>query len=715
MSQSLFSSLWYRIASIKPRLKSHVSIHRHKYRNQLWFVLYDQLTGKNHRFTPIANHLISKMDGDNTVQSIWQDAVIHFGDEAPTQDETIQLLGQLHGNNVLATDMPPDSLEIFERYSKHKKQTIKQKLMSPMAMRFPLWDPERFLNRFQFLFNAIFGWFGAVLWIAVVGTGIFVGAMHWPELTENIADRALTPQNFILLWFLFPIVKALHELGHGFAVKVWGGEVHEMGIMLLVFIPVPYVDASAASAFVESYKRVIVAAAGMLVELFIAAIALFFWVSVEPGIMRTIAYNVILIASVSTLLFNINPLLKFDGYYMLADMIGIPNLYARASKYLGYLTQKYAFGLKETKSPVSAKGEAKWFVFYAIASFCYRMFIMFAIAIFVAGKFFFIGTLLAIFAVANMVFLPLLKGLFFVFSGKQLRLKRTRAVAITMVVIGVISGLIVFYPVPSWTNVEGVIWMPENAQIRTGADCFAKKILVSSGSHVNVGTPLIQCENSELSTSLALAEKRAAIAKTRLNAAFNRNPVLVELSRDEYNAALAEYNRAKERVEELLIRSRAAGVLVLPVEQDMYSRYFPKGEILGYVLQKKVTRVRTVVTQDHIESVRTNTKSVEVSPIHNRAEVIVARIAREVPGGDMSLPSAALGTAGGGKIVVDPRDPQGLTTFNQVFQFDIELPDEYLWLNYGGRVFVRFNHRKESLGKQWYRSIRQLFLGEFGV
>jgi putative peptide zinc metalloprotease protein len=242
--------LWYRIASIKPRLRSHVSIHRHNYRNQLWFVLYDQLTGKNHRFTPIANHLISKMDGNNTVQSIWQDAVIHFGDEAPTQDEVIQLLGQLHGNNVLATDISPDSLEIFERYTKHKKQNLKQKLMSPMALRFPLLDPERFLNRFKFLFIPLFGWFGAVLWIAVVGTGIFMGAMYWPELTENVEDRALTPQNFVLLWFVFPIVKALHELGHGFAVKVWGGEVHEIGIMLLVFIPVPYVDASASSAFV---------------------------------------------------------------------------------------------------------------------------------------------------------------------------------------------------------------------------------------------------------------------------------------------------------------------------------------------------------------------------------------------------------------------------------------------------------------------------------
>ena len=195
----------------------------------------------------------------------------------------------------------------------------------------------------------------------------------------------------MLLWITFPFVKALHELGHGFAVKRWGGEVHEMGIMFLVFMPVPYVDASAASAFQSKYQRMVVGSAGMLVEVFIAALAMFVWLNVEPGMIRAVAFNVMLIAGVSTVLFNGNPLLRFDGYYVLMDWLEIPNLGSRANQYIGYLIQRYPFGIRNAQSPVSARGERGWFVFYSIASFCYRMFIFATIIWFVAGEFFVVG------------------------------------------------------------------------------------------------------------------------------------------------------------------------------------------------------------------------------------------------------------------------------------------------------------------------------------
>src|SRR6185503_20228443 len=148
---------------------------------------------------------------------------------------------------------------------------------------------------------------------------VLIGAAHWSDLTANLIDRVTTPHNLVLLWFLFPVIKALHEFGHAFAVKVFGGEVHEMGIMILVLSPVPYVEASASSAFSSKWQRMIVGAAGMGVELVLAAIAVYVWVSVEPGSVRTLAYNTILIAGISTVIFNANPLLRFDGYYILAD------------------------------------------------------------------------------------------------------------------------------------------------------------------------------------------------------------------------------------------------------------------------------------------------------------------------------------------------------------------------------------------------------------
>ncbi|MEE9149497.1 MAG: hypothetical protein V3U27_19115, partial [Candidatus Tectomicrobia bacterium] len=314
MSEPLFSASWYRVAALRPRLRSHAHIHRHHYRGQLWYVLQDVAAQRYHRFSPAAYGLIGLMDGRRTVQEIWQEASSHLGDDAPTQDEVIQILTQLHAADVLQCDVPPDSAEMLLRYDRQRRDKWQRQLLSPLSWRFPLFDPERILQRLLPFTRPLLSSTGALLWLAVVGMATVLAAMHWHDLTHNLMDRVLAPHNVVLLWLLFPVVKILHEFGHGCATKVYGGEVHEMGLMLLVLQPLPYVDASAASAFRAKWQRIVVGAAGMLVELFIASLALFVWLNVEPGTVRAVAYNIMFIAGVSTVLFNANPLLCYDGY-----------------------------------------------------------------------------------------------------------------------------------------------------------------------------------------------------------------------------------------------------------------------------------------------------------------------------------------------------------------------------------------------------------------
>ena len=345
MSESIFSSSWYRVADLKPLLRAHTRIHRHEYLGEIWYVLQDPLSGRFYRFSTSAYQLIGLFDGKRSVHEAWELAAERLGDDAPGQEEVIRLLSQLHSADVLQTDVPPDSVELFQRYQRQERMRWKQRLWSPLALRFPLFDPEKLLNAWLPLVRPLFGWLGFLAWLGIVIAGVFVAAMHWPELTENFADRVLAPQNLFLLWLTYPLVKALHEFGHAFATKVWGGEVHEIGIMLLVFMPVPYVDASAASAFKEKHKRMIVGAMGIMTELLLAVLALFIWLSAEHGMVRGFAYNVMLIGGVSTLFFNGNPLLRFDGYYVLADALEMPNLGKRSHQYLGYLIQRYWFGV----------------------------------------------------------------------------------------------------------------------------------------------------------------------------------------------------------------------------------------------------------------------------------------------------------------------------------------------------------------------------------
>src|SRR5262249_9744716 len=144
-----------------------------------------------------------------------------------------------HSTDALLCDVPPDSMEVFRRYERHQSMLWKRRLWTPLALRFPLWDPDKFLARTQRYVEPLFSWFGILLWLGVVGTGAVLAASRWTDLTQDMTDRVLDPANLVLLWFVYPVVKALHELGHAYAVKKWGGEVHEIGVMLLVLSPVP--------------------------------------------------------------------------------------------------------------------------------------------------------------------------------------------------------------------------------------------------------------------------------------------------------------------------------------------------------------------------------------------------------------------------------------------------------------------------------------------
>ena len=713
--KSLFSDQWYRVAEVKPRLKRHAGIHRHVYRGQVWYVLQDQLTGKHHRFSPTAYLLMSHMNGHNTMQTIWEEAVAKLGQDAPTQDQTVQLLGQLHAADVLASDVPPDILEVFQRYQQQKKQKWIQRMMSPMAIKVPLFDPDKFLARYVKWVGPLFSLPGLMIWLSIAMWALVSAGLHWAELTENISDTVLNPQNLIMMALLFPLIKGLHELGHGFAAKSWGGEVHEIGIMFLVFMPVPYIDASSASAFREGHKRMIVGAAGMMVEILIAAMALLIWQMAEPGVYKSLAYNVMLIAGVSTLLFNANPLLRFDGYYMLADLLQIPNLFARANKYITFLLQKHVLRLSSVQSPVTAQGEAFWFVFYSITSFIYRTFLVIAIALFVASKFFVIGVLLATWSLGSMFLLPLFKGIKFLLLDPKVQPKRLRSMFVSSGLIGGLAAFLILFPMPHWTNVEGVVWLPEKSLVRAGVSCFVEELLIDSGSKLEPGESIFRCEDPLLRNEIRVIGARLQEAEVTYISALIEGPVKAEIQRKNLNTIRAELRRAQEKLDDLVIKSKIGGQLRVPLAQDLPGQFLKKGQVIAYIVQDQPMTVRAVVTQKDVAQVRNATRSIELRRTSKVEEILAGEIKREVPGASEQLPSPALGTQGGGAIAVDPRQRDGLATFQKVFQFDIHVLDDLNPSVFEERVYVRFYHDREPLMRRWVREVRLTLQEEFGV
>lgn len=716
MAESMFSAHWYRVAGLRPRLKSSVQIHRHHYRGQLWYVLQDAVSGMSHRFSPQVHYVISLLDGSRNLQQIWELALEQLGDDAPTQDEMINLLGQLHGGDLLLCDVLPDTLELFQRYQRKQRSIWLQRLLSPLSLKIPLWNPDPFLEKWLFLIRPLFGWIGLSFWCCIVSIGWVSAASHWSDLSKDVTDQVLAPSNLVILFFVYPLIKFLHELGHAFATKVWGGEMHEMGVMLLVFMPVPYVDASSAWGFRNKKQRMVVGAAGMIVELFLASLALFVWLNVEQGVVRSIAYNVMLIGGVSTLFFNGNPLLRFDGYYIFADWIEIPNLASRANNHLGYLFKRYLFGIKSVNSPATASGEQSWFLLYGVTAAIYRVTITFSIILFIAGKFFVIGVVLAIWSTATMIAMPMSKAVRFVWSSPQVQQTRVRTIGVSAAILVFGLGFLCLFPMPLNTYAQGVIWLPEQAMVRVKTEGFVSKVVAQPNSLVAFGQLLLIMDDPILSAKRPVLLHQLEEIEAKLKDAWMAaDRVKAQIFTEQIKSISAELDEINERIDKLTLKSESQGVFILPRAEDLPDRFLKKGELVAYVVEYPITTVRSVVTQDEIGLVRERTESVEVRLVERIKDQYSAQILREVPAASDELPSPALGLTGGGIIPVDPTETKGSKAYESVFHLELTIPVTIDPRHIGERVYIRFNHGGEPLAWQWYRLARQLFLRKFSV
>jgi putative peptide zinc metalloprotease protein len=710
MDKPLFSENWYRVRNLKPRLRSHVKLHRQVQADQVWYMLEDPASGRFHRFNTAAYNVIALMNGERTVDAIWEQANTALGDDGPVQDDVILLLGQLHRIDVLQSNIPPDVAEILDRRRQQRRARRLGRVVNPLSLRIPVLDPNSFLDNtlplVRWCFSAPLLW----AWMAIVSLAIATAAINWPALMQTATYQALTPSNLLLLLVIYPFVKLLHELGHAYAAKLEGGEVHELGVIFMVFVPVPYVDASAATAFSSRRKRILVGAIGVMIELLLATTALFIWLSVSPGLVSSICFNVMLIGGVSTVVFNGNPLLRFDGYYVLSDLLGIPNLGQRANAYYGYLVQHFGFGLETAVSPAQSRWESGWFLLYAPLSLVYRLGILATICLFLLEDFFFVGVALALWAVSYQVLWPLLKQTDFVFMSPRLRKHRTRAVLVSVSVIGGFAAALTWWPVASLSNFEGVIYPPEQSRLISGTDGFVTAVLVENGERVQAGQPLMQLQNIFHDGVRKSLEARMRELRARYAAVRTADRVQARLTRGESAALRADLARIQEKIDSLKVTAPVDGIFFqLPIG-ELEGVHIDRGDLLGYVVPESAATARVVVVQDDLDRIQSRVEAIEVRLASDPWEVHEGELSRSVPQAGFRLPSSVLSTNGGGRYVTSNEDPLVLASGERVFEFEINLPATPASTRIGTRVFVRFDHGAEPLAAQWYRSLQQLFL-----
>ena len=714
MDKPLFSENWYRVRGLRPELRSHVKLHRQIQSNDVWYMIEDAACGRYHRFNAAAYHIIAQMDGQRTVEEIWDAANTMLGDDAPVQDEIIQLLGQLHHIDVLRTDISPDLEELLQRGQEQRRAQALARVRNPLSLKLRLFDPDRFLDRTLPWVAWAFSKPALFLWAALILLASLLAASHWQALAETARYEALTPNNLLLLYTIYPCAKLLHELGHAYAAKLQGGEVHELGVIFMVFVPVPYVDASAANTFADRGKRVLVGAAGMMTELYLAAFALFLWLNVSPGLVSSICLNVMLIGGVSTLFFNGNPLLRFDGYYILSDLIGIQNLGQRATAYYGYLAQRYAFGVEGATRPTYTGYEAGWFAVYAPLSLVYRLGILVAICFFLLDELFVVGVVLAIWAIFSQILLPLLKQLDFLLLSPRLRTRRRRAMLTTALTLCAIVVIVAWLPATSLSRVEGVIYPPDDSHLVAESEGFVVEVLAADGTAVTRGQPLIRLYNEKHRAELAVAEARTKELQARYASVRFRDLVEAKLAREEIANVKADIERINTRITALSIDSPVVGVFYHLPGDDLVGRHVNRGERLGYVVSPGEPRARVVVVQDDLDRILRGVENVEVRLASRLDETIQGSLLRAVPQGSHLLPSPVLSTRGGGQFVTEEDGEQPLATRERVFEFELQLPAS-VDARIGTRVYVRFDHGSETLLGQWRRAVRQLFLRRLGT
>ncbi|WP_372880966.1 hypothetical protein [Psychromonas sp.] len=703
------SSLWQHVAELRPCLRKHVRILVQDYRGERWYLLHDESAGRFTRFNATAYEVIGRLNGDFSVREIMYLAnTARSADELLETEDILNILAQLQSAEVLRDGLPLGGQDVINRYSQsqHAKRST---LNNPLAIRIPLFDPDRFLNYLAPLARLCFSAQGFWVWLSIILAALVLAVANAQEIVAAVGAKTLSPSELLAFWLLYPVIKILHELGHGMAVKAGGGESHETGITLLLFMPIPYINASASWAFRDKQRRALVGAAGILVELFLAALGLFVWLLTEPGIVHESAFNMMLISGVSTLLFNGNPLLRYDGYYVLADLLEIPNLASRSSRFYLYLIQKYVLGMTGLRTPVTADGEGAWFLFYGLASPVYRLTVLIAIALYLSSEFLIVGVILASWVVFKQILKPLLQTLSFLAISPRLEARRVRAFS-TLAALIIVCVALLQVPVSLTTQAQGVVWFNDQGQILSPSNSFVKQVLVASGSDVNAGDLLLRLEDNTLSTQYNILEARLQELRTKQLFERKSSRVRGAMVEDDIKAVTAELQQVNAQLAALQVISPVSGHFILHDPHELRGEFVRQGEILGYVIQDEQPIVRAVVKQARAGLLRSRPGPIEVMLPGQMDSPVQATLLREVPAGSTTLPSIALGALGGGYISVDMRDESGLTATEKVFQFDLALPAGTKVTGIGGRAYVRLDHGSESLWAQWMRSMQQLLL-----
>lgn len=607
---------------VKLRLRSDLEIEPQKYEGKTYYVVKDPVSLRYYRFEEQERFIIDMMNGAATLDETQKEFEKRFRPKRLTLEDLEGFAQQLLTAGLAHNESPQAGAQLFERRKKRRRNEWMQALTNILYIKIPIFDPDKLLIRMlpwtRWIFTGLF----FTLSVGVMIAALLLVTSHFEAFREKLPSyhEFFTKKTVVYLWIALGIVKVIHEFGHGLSCKMFGGEVHEMGALFLCLSPCLYCNVSDAWTLPSKWRRIIISFAGIYVELIIASIATFVWWNTPayPEV-NHMALSLMVICSVSTFVFNANPLMRFDGYYVMADWLEIPNLRDRSNRFLKNLVLEHCMGVEVQPEPYMTTGRKVLFVTYAIISYLYRWMVTFSILYFLhiflkPYKLGVVSDFLAVAAAGSMVGWPLWR------MGKSLHKRgrlpdmKPRRVTVSSLALAAVLLFLLLVPMPvSRVRQTALVQLEPEAQeqvfvkVPNQEGAILDALRVRDGQRVEAGTVLAEFKSVELANQIEEARsqydiKSAQAAALRqqereTNDAGERARIEGELAatraaRDASARLIATYDEVRK---DMVLRAPRAGVVMSCPRVDAVGKLWEKGEQRPFCTIGDPTRLRALM------------------------------------------------------------------------------------------------------------------------
>jgi len=638
------------LRSVRVGVRPELEVSRHVFAGEAAYVIGDPTSFQSHRLSREDYQVFSAITSRQTLETTFNGLVASRILTAEQEEAFYRFIVSLTQLGLLNLPLSQGN-RIYARYEERLKGKRKSKLMSLLFMQVPLFDPDMLLRRTVGVVGLLFSRLAVALWGLGLLASLIVVLSRWDEFTVPV-ESLLSTESVPILWALLVGLKLVHEFGHAYACKHFGGVVPEMGAYFILFTPCAYVDASASWGFTSRWHRIFVALAGMYFESIAAMCALLVWVVTPPGRVHDAAQYAVVLSTVVTVAFNSNPLMRYDGYYILSDLVGVPNLRSEADRSLRRALKRALFGIRSDSRAHSIYRQLGLVIFGLLGA-AYKVTVVIGMCIVIAFKLPMIGVGMAILYGVQSVWRGGLSLVNYLRFSVELDQNRTRACCVSAVAVMISMAVVTAAPIPGGIHSIGIVAPMSELTIRADSPGFVVETLVKNGEFVENGTGICILENLDIDSntqrlgwqarSLDIAWKRDFFDGTRSGTA----------AKAQLENLKVKLHAAQDERSALRIRADCRGV-VTEVYADRPGEFVRKGEPIVTIQSGRWT-IRTLLTAEQVAHARLQRDSeVSFRFTGSPSKTHRGNVLKVSPHGTKEVEKLALTERGGGQIHIDP-------------------------------------------------------------